>query len=433
LGAALCKTPFRKEVYLVGNTMDFPPTPNRIRSSTERWKGTASEIDIFSFGETDVVYNYDVDFPKLVLTEECYSENHPGYNKLGKGEKGDLGGPFYVFRNKFSIPPVPSSYEKVTRHARPDGYVDIVEKSHGLALPLAPTLLQFPAIDPVDVNLLNQWGAEAIYRSAPGQSSANLMQSLVEIRRDGLPSHEVHTWKDRAHIARSAGDDYLNVQFGWLPLVSDIKSTANAVLNFSKIQAQLRRDSGKIVRRKLNLLDDTKSVTTKLADMASANISGIAGIPTNFKDGPLWKTRTTSHKVWFSGAFTYYLPSLKAMSNVEGQARDAARIFGLNLTPSTIWSLTPWSWAIDFVTDSKEVISNAQRFLSGELVLHHGYIMEHRSVEDSYFIEGGPIVGLMTEYKLRYKANPYGFGVDFSDLSDFQISILAALGLSRSG
>jgi hypothetical protein len=115
---------------------------------------------------------------------------------------------------------------------------------------------------------------------------------------------------------------------------------------------------------------------------------------------------------------------------------------GLSPTPDTIWNLAPWSWAIDWFSNTGDVISNVTDFATQGLVMHYGYVMEHSIVERTYYqpisgylidrkpVAAGPL-SLVTETKVRRQANPFGFGVSWEGLSTFQASILAALGISR--
>jgi hypothetical protein len=104
------------------------------------------------------------------------------------------------------------------------------------------------------------------------------------------------------------------------------------------------------------------------------------------------------------------------------------------LTPEALWNLAPWSWATDWFANVGDVISNMTAFAGDNLVLRYGYLMEHSMIEDTYTrndISAGSFQ-LITESKRRIKANPFGFGVSWEDLSPFQLSIAAALGLSKS-
>jgi len=84
-----------------------------------------------------------------------------------------------------------------------------------------------------------------------------------------------------------------------------------------------------------------------------------------------------------------------------------------------------------------------EAFKIGGLILRYGYIMEHTVHKYTYSL--GPVtlfpgadpvpvpdLILVTETKQRQRANPFGFGLKWDDLSPFQLSILTALGISRS-
>jgi hypothetical protein len=150
----------------------------------------------------------------------------------------------------------------------------------------------------------------------------------------------------------------------------------------------------------------------------------------------------TTKRRWFSGSFTYYLPSEYDSRSKIGKIALLADRLGLKPTPDTVWELSPWSWAIDWFSNTGDVISNVSDFANQGLVMHYGYIMEHSIRSRTYFQErsgykinrspvpAGPLT-LVTETKVRRQANPFGFGVSWEGLSTFQASILAALGISR--
>jgi hypothetical protein len=74
---------------------------------------------------------------------------------------------------------------------------------------------------------------------------------LGEILREGIPKAVgAAALKNRFSDYRDIGGEYLNYQFGWAPIVSDLKSVASAISNSERILRQLERDSGKNVRRK---------------------------------------------------------------------------------------------------------------------------------------------------------------------------------------
>jgi len=255
-------------------------------------------------------------------------------------------------------------------------------------------------------------------------------------------------WQERARTARdlykNAGDEYLNVQFGWKPLVSDISDTAFGIVSADRLMEQAMRDSGKVVRRRYNF-PPTESISETVV-LDGVNATKVAGsdrsslyTDVRFK-GRVTRIREITKRQWFSGAFTYHLPNYG--EGLVGQARRANQLLGLSVTPEVLWNLTPWSWAVDWFSNVGDVIHNVQQMASNGLVLKYGYIMEHSIVSDSYSFSGPTgfktsdvhplVVKLVTETKIRRKATPFGFGLTLGGLSSTQKAIMAALGMSRA-
>jgi len=129
---------------------------------------------------------------------------------------------------------------------------------------------------------------------------------------------------------------------------------------------------------------------------------------------------------------------------MDRYALEAEKLFGLSLSPDTLWQLAPWSWAVDWFANTGDVLHNVSAYANQGLILRYGYIMEHTVVRDTYSCgnpvtnglwNGRPIapITFVTETKVRRRANPFGFGVSWNALSPFQTSIVAALGISRRG
>jgi hypothetical protein len=116
-------------------------------------------------------------------------------------------------------------------------------------------------------------------------------------------------------------------------------------------------------------------------------------------------------------------------------------ILGLDLTPSTLWNLAPWTWAVDWFSNAGDVISNMSDWQDDGLVLRYGYMMEHSRATYAYTFEGPtglngslrpqPVV-YVSESKRRVKATPFGFGLTWGGLTPIQLAIAAALGISKS-
>jgi hypothetical protein len=151
--------------------------------------------------------------------------------------------------------------------------------------------------------------------------------------------------------------------------------------------------------------------------------------------------REITRKIWFKGAFTYFLPTgYESRNRVDRAALFASEILGLEITPETIWNLTPWSWAADWVSNIGDVMSNVSDFASDGLVLRYGYLMENTIIKDTYTVTGtdlhryGPTTiqnTFITEVKKRRRATPFGFGLDEGSFTPRQTAIIAALGISR--
>lgn len=287
-------------------------------------------------------------------------------------------------------------------------------------------------------------GVTAISRCQPTNPVANLSTALGELMKDGLPSLVGHTlWKERTRqsMKRNAAGEYLNVQFAWQPLLSDVSDLAKAIKKSDEIIAQYERDAGRVVRRKYyfpSTKNETRAtVSSNVYPMGGGSIPALAS---NVPAGNVVRTRVVEQKRWFSGAFTYHLPSGYESRNGIVRLRQQSQIlFGTDVSPELLWNLAPWSWAADWFSNTGDVIHNLQQFKANGLIMRYGYLMEETSTTDTYTHEVAgkpdprvaPVV-IKTTTKKRVPANPFGFGVKWEGLSTFQLSIAAALGLSRS-
>lgn len=373
------------------------------------------------------------------------SEGHP-FRSRKSGNTEDLGGHFYTTKQWIKMP---DGYGRTRFTNVPGGNIagDPLDWTmDGLLLPVNPATQGWPTNIESSNAYLNQMGSTAIARCKPTNSAANLGIFLGELKKDGLPSLlGSRTWKDRALSSKNAGDEYLNVQFGWRPLIRDVKSLTNSVIKAHKLISQYERDAGKVVRRKYEF-----PIESTISEQKFLNRSPFMATPTDglFSDswynGTLVITTETWRRTWFSGAFTYYLPTgYDSRKEMDRIALLAGKINGLDLSPSLLWNLAPWSWATDWFSNVGDVLSNVSDYANQGLIMRYGYIMEHSMQSVTYrWVGGPPLKGVpdlpppltfVTETKVRRRANPFGFGVSWDGLSPFQLSIAAALGLSRRG
>jgi hypothetical protein len=250
--------------------------------------------------------------------------------------------------------------------------------------------------------------------------------------------------------AQNAGDEYLNHQFGWAPLVSDIKSGSHVASNMGSIAQSYEDREGHVTRRRYHFPSEESASIVYDLDGRGAEFPGAT---TSWWYGKEHFRRSCTvshvHKRWFSGAFVIPPPpqgdSWGGLIDAGNRARE---LFGLQLTPELLWEVTPWSWAVDWFTNIGDVLRNVTNITSAGQVMRYGYMMDETITKVTASITDGKLrYGPKDSYrncptgtlssgwevvtKRRAKANPFGFGLSWEGLSPFQLSIAAALGISR--
>jgi hypothetical protein len=273
-------------------------------------------------------------------------------------------------------------------------------------------------------------GPTAIAQVVPTTPTANLSIALAELYREGLPKVVgSRLWQSRAKDVREYGSEYLNVEFGLIPLWEDIKDVAKVVTKGDEIWSRYERESGKRQRRQFVF----KPTQTRAAWV----LSGIQAFPTEAHllmggagNGTL--IQQTETRSWFSGAFRYFVPPRSERFNYN--VTRAQRLLGVVPNLDTVWNLTPWSWALDWAGNQGDVISNLTAFATDGLVMEWGYMMHE--VKDTLtanitFPRGSVTMSREYVHRSRYPASPYSFSASPPDLTNRQRAILAALGLAN--
>lgn len=288
-------------------------------------------------------------------------------------------------------------------------------------------------------------GGTAISRTAPTRPSFSLATALGELLSDGLPAvvgnslRKADTFRKKA---KAAGDEYLNVEFGWRPFLSDIQKLCHTVQESKRLLDKYEKESGRIIGRNYSFPDVRE---TKVEVLGTAN-SPTPGYPSpifSTYQGTLTKTTEITRKTWFQGSYSYAFPPVEDSRGVIMDAAEKANhLLGLKITPEVLWNLAPWSWLADWFVNVGSLATNVTALGQDELMIHRAYCMRTLSTKCTYELSGistfsqgalGPLVQTFeTTTKLRVKASPYGFGLTFEDFSPKQMAILAALGLTRS-
>lgn len=249
-------------------------------------------------------------------------------------------------------------------------------------------------------------------------------------------------------LSKALGSEYLNYQFGWVPLISDLLDTVENAYKMESRMRQLLKDNGKPVRRSGTISSDG-GVTTATSGHNSGGASYPA-LPTPLYDGgeSFSTTVTTSLKYWFSAKFRYHIVDPRKyqdgyLLSLQVKPREAYQLqrilFGAEVTPETLYNITPWSWLIDWVVPGGDLINNFVNDSVDGLVADYSYVMCHNSTTTNIVVNGklqngGPYSCsslLTSETKQRMAASPYGFGITLSGLSTKRLAILAALGFTK--
>lgn len=417
------------------------------------------EREILSKLWTQVLEPYPTGTPNVVDTyvgrsvhELIESQGH-NFRELGKSDR-DIGGDFMVAHKLYeeSNSRTPSEGAYLSNNANEarhysTNYVDPYapgDHYHGGQWAYRADVPESGAIWPSapysSKSELRALGATAIARCIPTNPLSGLTTALGELKRDGLPSlWGASQLKPRTALARDAGSEYLNHEFGWVPLISDIRKFSKTYQDAERITDWYERNSGKRIKRRYVLID-TENVSTPVVLGSYYPVPSLQGAFYDSGQRDVTRTTTTRLKRWFSGCFTYYLAP---RGTRERELQIANKLYGTRFTPETLWDLTPWSWAADWVTNIGDNIHNAVAFRNDGLVMPYAYMMETSSVTHEYKMKGFRYKSynyphLMTQsfthiVKQRVKASPFGFGLDSGSFTSRQWSILAALGLSRSG
>jgi len=338
-----------------------------------------------------------------------------------------------------------------------DGYVYAEIPAFTSALPLQVSgdgaqIRTFPS-----VNELNSFAQKAMIATLPTRTHANVAAALGELLIDRkLPELMLSIVAHRGISKKTLSDEFLNYQFGILPLVSDIQRLCAAVIDSNKIINDFIEGSGKVTYRHWN------NKASGLPDVQL--LTNVSAKTTNYSAGNLFVTSDKKLTVQGSSVGSYYGSSTSVLQNETRQWRFAGawsyllskdstfvsrmarfeqlanNLLGTRITLDVLWELVPWSWLADWFLNIQQFLQINQALQNDSLVLQFGYLtcITRQTTLISLHFDGRSNVNthdlstfFTCERKERIRANPYGFGVITANLSGTQLAILAALGFSR--
>lgn len=308
---------------------------------------------------------------------------------------------------------------------------------NGSVSPVQPSVIQ-GAPAPTPDNVLSDMGARQILYNLPDRPLVGIAQTLAELKREGLPRTRALA-SFRSWSPRKGGQDYLTWQFGFRPVIQDIYALADSIDTADKQWRVYVNGANKLQRRHFEFPVE-RSTTTTAVSLGGTSYPILPSRLASGQSSTLYRTRTVVTRRRFSAAYAYTLPpgsesTIAAVRKVQQYRQQ----YGLKIDPNLLWELTPWSWLVDWFLPIGNFIQSVSSLILGNTALPWAYISEHSIVTDTYERPGvvlvdGSGVGTMQvvyDYKRRIAASPFGFGLSWKDLSPKQLSILAAIGITR--
>jgi hypothetical protein len=287
-----------------------------------------------------------------------------------------------------------------------------------------------------------------VAQTNPTTPIAGIGQFLGEIER--LPKFFLNEsyLRYRVNYFRLLGNDYLNVAFGWLPFISDLKKAVDVAIHANDLARQIYQDSGRWIRRKRTLdpivntvLKRYKTANPYRLNFLDSNQAAVFFVGGN-QYGDLTVEDTITETYSFSAAFQYFIEGDGTfLGEADSQLKALDRLLGFKPTPSVLYELMPYSWLIDWMSNVGNVVSNWTQFMDDRLVMPYCYLMRTTHVKRvatardvrlySYPNPISPTTTQETVQKERVRGTPFGFGLDPDGFTGRQWAILAALGLSK--
>ncbi len=246
------------------------------------------------------------------------------------------------------------------------------------------------------------------------------------------------------HGIAGIGNYYLALKFGWEALLSDVRNFVLTQMSAQKRLAQLIRDNGRPVRRRIKLEDRRRPI---IENVYGYPILGFQPtLPSQYiaSQSVILQNRYQFWETWASGQFRYWLPP--GPRDIAWKARMMANIFGINPSPAAVYKAIPWTWLVDWFTTLGDVIDNLTDSVAERGAYDYFYLMCTSGIFTSLGCtftfhdanSGQPKVvsgtsTCETSVKGRIKGDPFSLSTSPNTLTGTQLAILGALGLSRIG
>lgn len=384
-------------------------------------------------------YEFDAYYP---TTDTCSDCTHPG-------PPYKTGGPLYVSKyDRLREPitqPLTTVYDDGRRKYRM-GFENLC------ATRVSVDNLPWGSTSSYDESTLTTLGTEGWRRCGVLSPYIDLNQTIAELREfksllKGAYSSLTKLFRKRTayEVYSDISQGYLSWEFAIKPLIEDMLSLSKRHAWLEKRVKHIRRMNGKtrFCSRELRNEEDTWDwAGTTNSQCWTPVLSAYKYLLNDGADMPRSESVTRTRKVWIEGRFGFFYPVSKIVKWKERGMLDQE--FGINLSAvgllRTLYQVTPWTWLIDWATSTGDILANMVAIHNYGAYSKYAYVMatETWTFESSQTLTAynssfeHEVLGKFEQvFKHRLAASPFGFGVDMSGLSPWQISILVALGLSR--
>lgn len=236
---------------------------------------------------------------------------------------------------------------------------------------------------------------------------------------------------------RGISNLYLAYQFGWVPILNDLRKAFTTYRDCAKIMKRLLQKNGHYERRGGTVTEggDGYEIPDTLW-VAPGLVSSFYPPPYTVSKTPAQVSR--EFKIWFEAAIMYLIPNL---GDKYTDANVLRKLFGLTVSPAVVYELIPWSWCVDWFTNLGDCLQNLD---STADVSHAAYafvmrsqtVSIHGTAHQTFITDGGSTdvtVPFNRTWGKRERAiaSPFSPGLTDELLTLRQLTILGALGVQR--
>jgi len=226
------------------------------------------------------------------------------------------------------------------------------------------------------------------------------------------------------HHSRKLAVANLTIQFGIVPMIADIKSMLDVAMNFERRRREINQlYSGRGLRRKVNIGSPKIVESSVFTTLYSS-------------EGLIFQTsvlKKSWRKTWVTLRWKPNNPSTLPPLDVELWRTM------MGLTPShilsTAWELLPWTWFMDYFSNTGDVIGGLTNSMNAHLVMgalmhetrqsqHHDSVTVTKSSGKSVVLSAGRA---SRHTKLRTPMNLVSAAPTLPIISANQLSILSSL------